>query len=740
MSQLNLNTIHRRRYEHKATKTAKPEFIQFLRQAAAKEEFSEALYALFSQAVIENTSMASKKPCSLRISVARNNGNIFVNHAKKPVVEAYINPITNLLVREDDVRMDLDFDGTRDHIVFTPHHQFQMLAFTFAAHAIQDYIRDITSLSPNELQALAIKPVNQIIMELNQFFEDGTALYKNISEELTYLHTPSVPQANHFMAFADDQNPEYMVTGRVPYPNPMNYLDMDTRLVNRFLDAFFDETNKARFAWYMGAALRNIRVDDPSVSKMLMMTSAHPGSGKSTLVTALSNALFTKTFSTINGDFDEHFSRDNRFSSESLVNTRMNVYLEAEFGAPTKDGNNHDFNQMKVSAIKTMITDGYMGTEEKYERRKSQRAFGFHTVLTNHPAQITEETDALRRRILPCLVKASSMEEKARALGLFGQKTFETWVQDHALEFAVYFVRYHMEHAYDYSEFLYNSKAFIREIDYYKTHGAYQLDPLALMQRNSDNIFGMLSVLKDHYDFDLDAFITTVKETVPGISYGDIRITNNTLYLNSAVKFLRQFTKSPDMVRDVLVEVYGAPEKKYQKDRFIIPMEVTDLDDFLETQKSIEAHEAEETDEVVDVRVSDKGSDVVLPALSDDIQEALELRANEFKQEEIHRNETKKQVREPLWMRYVDKSTLVDYQPIDEVDDALSDDAPAQFTESGSFAGLNVNPSVRDARQKTAELSREELVELVAQYAEDNEKTRQLVTELLTKTGTTPEQ
>ena len=736
MSQLNLNTIHRRRYEHKATKTAKPEFIQFLRQAAAKEEFSEALYALFSQAVIENTSMASKKPCSLRISVARNNGNIFVNHSKKPVVEAYINPITNLLVREDDVRMDLDFDGTRDHIVFTPHHQFQMLAFTFAAHAIQDYIRDITSLSPNELQALAIKPVNQIIMELNQFFEDGTALYKNISEELTYLHTPSVPQANHFMAFADDQNPEYMVTGRVPYPNPMNYLDMDTRLVNRFLDAFFDETNKARFAWYMGAALRNIRVDDPSVSKMLMMTSAHPGSGKSTLVTALSNALFTKTFSTINGDFDEHFSRDNRFSSESLVNTRMNVYLEAEFGAPTKDGNNHDFNQMKVSAIKTMITDGYMGTEEKYERRKSQRAFGFHTVLTNHPAQITEETDALRRRILPCLVKASSMEEKARALGLFGQKTFETWVQDHALEFAVYFVRYHMEHAYDYSEFLYNSKAFIREINYYKTRGAYQLDPLALMQRNSDNIFGMLSVLREHYDFNLDAFMTAIKETVPGINYGDIRITNNTLYLNSAVKFLRKFTKSPDMVRDVLVEVYGAPEKKYQKDRFIIPMEVTDLDDFLETQKSIEAHEAEEAEEVVDVRVSDNGSDVALPALSVDIQDALELRANEFKQEEIHRNETKKQVREPLWMRYVDKSTLVDYQPIDEV----GEDAPAQFTESGSFAGLNVNPAVRDARQQTAELSREELVELVAQYAEDNEKTRQLVTELLTKTGTTPEQ
>ena len=79
----------------------------------------------------------------MRLSVARNNGNIFVNHSKKPIVEAYINPLTGLLVCEDEVRMDLAFDGTRDHVVFTPHHQFQMLGFAFAAKAIQDYINDL---------------------------------------------------------------------------------------------------------------------------------------------------------------------------------------------------------------------------------------------------------------------------------------------------------------------------------------------------------------------------------------------------------------------------------------------------------------------------------------------------------------------------------------------------------------------------------------------------------------------
>ena len=698
---LELQHMNRRRYEHRGAQTVAPEFLNLLKQASAKTCATEDLAALFSQVVIENTSMAAKKPCTLRLSIARNNGNIFVNHNKKPIVEAYINPLTGLLVCEDDVRMDLDFDGTCDHIVFTPHHQFQMLGFAFAAKAIQDYVDELSSLSANELQALALKPLNQIIMELNQFFEDGTTLYKNIAEELTYLHTPSVPQANQFMAFADDEEPRYLVTARVPYPNPIHHLDMDTRLVDRFLNVFFDESDKAKFSWYMGAALRNIRVDDPSVSKMLMMSSAHAGSGKSTLVSSLVNALFTKSFAK---------KLENAIKREVAV---------------TKDGNNHDFNNMKVSTIKTMITDGCMNTEEKYQARKSSRAFGLHIVLTNHPARITEETDALRRRILPCLVKATSMEEKARELGLFGQKKFEAWIEDHALEFAVHFVRHHLEHEYDYANHMYNSKSFIREVNHFRLGNATNLDPLALMERNRDNIFSVLEIAEKYYDVNLQNFIDAIENTEKGVNYGPIRISGGMLYLDASQKTLRKFAETTETLRDILIELYGVPEKKYQKNRFTIPLEDGDLNDFLEARESIKRHE-QERDEQPDAPmnvVDENGNDIALIELTDDLKVELSEYAHKIEQKHINERVKTAKKREPLWKRHLSN------QVIDTSDTTIQNDGAFELNTNGSFKRLNplVDPVRRSVADETNSLSKEDLQGLVAQYEREISKVRELM-------------
>ncbi len=91
--------------------------------------------------------------------------------------------------------MDLNFDG--DSWPYCVH-RICCWPLRFAAHAIQDCIRDITRTV--QMAALAIKPVNQIIMELINSSKDGTALYKNISEELTYLRA-SVLKPIIFMAF-----------------------------------------------------------------------------------------------------------------------------------------------------------------------------------------------------------------------------------------------------------------------------------------------------------------------------------------------------------------------------------------------------------------------------------------------------------------------------------------------------------------------------------------------------------
>ena len=380
---------------------------------------------------------------------------------------------------------------------------------------------------------------------------------------------------------------------------------------------------------------------------------------------------------------------------------------------------------MKVSTIKTMITDGCMNTEEKYQARKSSRAFGLHIVLTNHPARITEETDALRRRILPCLVKATSMEEKARELGLFGQKKFEAWIEDHALEFAVYFARHHLEHEYDYANHMYNSKSFIREVNHFRLGNSTNLDPLALMERNRDNIFSVFEIAEKHYDIHLQKFIDAINSTEKGVNYGPIRISGGFLYLDSSKHTLRQFADTDDTLRDILVELYGVPEKKYQKNRFTIPLEDGDLDDFLEARESIKRHEQErdeQPDEPMNV-VDENGNDITLVALTDDLKVELAEYAQKIEQKHMTERAKKVQKREPLWKRHLSN------QQTTSDDSAVTNDGAFELNTNGSFKRLNplVDPVRRNVADETNNLSKEDLQGLVAQYEREISKVRELM-------------
>lgn len=68
---LELQHMNRRRYEHRGAQTVAPEFLNLLKQASAKTCATEDLAALFSQVVIENTSMAAKNHvhCVCRLHV-----------------------------------------------------------------------------------------------------------------------------------------------------------------------------------------------------------------------------------------------------------------------------------------------------------------------------------------------------------------------------------------------------------------------------------------------------------------------------------------------------------------------------------------------------------------------------------------------------------------------------------------------------------------------------------------------
>ncbi len=122
---------------------------------------------------------------------------------EKPVV-AYINPITNLLVREDDVRNI--WRNSWPYCVHTAS-PFQMLAFTFAAHAIQDYIRDITHSVQMNLQHLPSNPLIRSLwnsIALRRWRQPSQNIQKNWP---TIVPCPLKPII--LWPFADDQDPDY---------------------------------------------------------------------------------------------------------------------------------------------------------------------------------------------------------------------------------------------------------------------------------------------------------------------------------------------------------------------------------------------------------------------------------------------------------------------------------------------------------------------------------------------------
>ncbi len=269
-----------------------------------------------------------------------------------------------------------------------------------------------------------------------------------------------------------------------------------------------------------------------------------------------------------------------------------------------------------------------MGTEEKYERQEIPAwAFGFHTVppTTQHKSRMKQCSSS--PYYFAVLVRASSMEEKARALGLFGQKTFETWVQDHALEFAVYFVQVITWNMPDRNSCAIQPLS-VKWTTIKNLTSAYNLDLLLstayevitclaclMFSRILRFWFGCLYWSGSNHHSCLLVMAISVSPTIPCIS---------TPLLNSWANS----PKVPDTVRD-LIEVYGAPEEYTKKIALIVPMEITDLDDFRETQKPFKLTMMLNK-KLNKVRVSTKAGDVVLPEVTKDIRQALEVRAQKF--------------------------------------------------------------------------------------------------------------
>lgn len=458
------------------------------------------------------------------------------------------------------------------------YNMFRRKAVDFAREKLGEFLERLGGLSDEEYDDLGYKRLDFLTNYLHKKLVDRQDLYTDLQKQVALITSRRLPRVNEYLVFEDDETVNHPVTIRVPYNNPMKQelSDEDKQIVDRLLDVFMDKYNKHAFSWYIGAALCNLDIHDDRVSKLAIVSSSQGGSGKSTLMNAVIDALFTPHYREIKDEFDSFFFLKNQFGVSSLSSKRMSLYSEASFAGEnprrSDDGEaRHDFTGMNVSVIKSLITEGYVSSEAKYGDRAMDQLNGFHMVLTNHPPVVSKEHEAMNRRILPLMIYPSRMSHKAKQLDLWGKRVFNKYVDKHKQAFANYFVHIFRQDEYAFTDTDYDHSDYISDIEFYKQ----ELDAENLEKaRTLDGLkqTGIARVLKEFAkqdSVDISFLQQDIAEVVAG--GGDeevrqhIRVEKDTLFLDSSKNFLIRYGNYGPNLRKKLIELYGAPIKRFQK-------------------------------------------------------------------------------------------------------------------------------------------------------------------------------
>lgn len=531
---------------------------------------------LFLETQFLNTKVKDKKApaISVRINLRVDDVIYVTNNKSRMEVVAYEASDSGLFVS--------DVQGVDGPNVY---HLFRHEAIRKASDDLDRFLKHLRGLSEEDYTKIGYRPIAELTNMLNKALVDRQEFYTDLQRQVNVITSRKMPRINEYLVYQDDEVVQYPVTLRAPYNNPMytQITEEEYQLVDAFLDTFMDEYNKTVLSWYLGAALCNLDIHDDRISKLAIISSSKGGSGKSTLMNALSEALFTNHYREVKDEFDSFFYSSSRFGVSSLSTKRMSLYSEAKFSDDSRrkqdEDERHDFTGMNVSVIKSLITEGYVSSEAKYGDRAMDQLNGFHMVLTNHPPIIKQEDEALNRRLLAIMIHPSPMSEKARTLDLWGQKKFLNYVLEHRQAFANYFVTLFKKNEYQFSHTEYD-------------HADYTLD-ISDSQRLLDDAtstkvkslhasieHGIIRVLET---FDRQEHVDTgmlrkdILDVLNGGGSEELRThirvesAEGKLYLNASKNFLMRYgSYSPDL-RKRLVELYGTPIRKYQQRMIAIP-------------------------------------------------------------------------------------------------------------------------------------------------------------------------
>lgn len=518
---------------------------------------------LFRTVYINNITAGSKKPATISVRLTRTKEDLF--YVKKvqssTEVVGYKDPQTDLFItklRKDDTKSNLT------------HNMFRDLALQFAKEFVNDKLTELYELFESDIETYEkkYKPYAKIERELNEFLSDKHDFFVDLDKQISVVKSNSRPHTNEYILYQGDKVASDMfATISVNYKNPekQTLTDDDKILVEEFLDVFLDDYNKHVLGWYFGAMLCNLPIYDERISKMMIVSSARGGSGKNTLINSLTNALLTDAYREIKSSFDTFYMTNNRFGTSQILPLRLVQYSEAEFN-DTPHGT-HNFDGLNISELKSMISEGYISSEKKYDDMQTTRLSSFHVVLTNNPPIIDEDREALNRRLLALIVKPTLMATKGEALNLDTEQQVYEFVEDNVQAFANYFVSIFKHDEYAFTQLDYNYDDTKNDIAVGESLRieAERLNNKTFEEMKSEDIAQVLTQLASRKKLKIEPLIKDIwqeRKTPQTPPNKNIRWEDDVLYINSAKDFYVQYGALLSL-RPLLKAVYGEPVKKF---------------------------------------------------------------------------------------------------------------------------------------------------------------------------------
>lgn len=522
---------------------------------------------LFRTAYFRDTTIKSKKSCSVSVRIMMTTNDLFYVRKVQSANEviAYIDPNTGLFVtkiRKDDTESNL------------AHNEFRKLAIIFAQEKVDDELERLKSLHDEDPDAykLTYKPLATIEKELTEYLADKHEFFIDLDKQIAVVKSNVRPTTNQYLLYEGEEvKPDMYVTSRVPYLNPDTQILTEEQriIVESFLDEFVDDYNRRVLGWYFGAMLLNIPVYDARISKAMIVSSAHGGSGKNTLINSLSTALLTDEYREIKASFDIFFMANNRFGSSQLLPLRLIQYSEAEFCDTPKS--THNFDGLNISEIKSMISEGYISSEKKYDDMLTTRLSSFHIIFTNNPPTIDKDREALNRRLLALIIKPSTMAQKGEALHLDNEPDVYAYVQNNVQAFANYFVTMFKENERAFTNLDYSYSETSEDIDQSELDRLKQvsLDSISIKELRTHDIAEVLVEIGRRKNVNMEKLLRAIWDERHNPVREDIRWEGDTLYLNAAKGFLIN-QGSLLSIRPLLSEIYGEPVKRFGKRMYVL--------------------------------------------------------------------------------------------------------------------------------------------------------------------------